>query len=293
MQKIKAIALLSALMISGVASADLNTGLVAHWSFDDCTAKDVSGHGYDGIINGNPQCVDSIAGKGLLLNGTSDYVEIADAPDFNSPKFSISMWASLNELHPDLDGSNMLFNKESQYEVGIKLDSKKIGFTVNTTPQVTWVWNEANFSPKIASLFFVTLSFDGNKGTLYLNGKKYQNTVYNANIQATTNCLRLGRRGCWDGPYALESYFNGTIDEVRYYNRTLTNSEITELYNKGLSIKGTLQSLGAHTVICKNETTGQVINIASNKTTAYACEAKGLKVNTGETASIFIKGAVQ
>lgn len=51
------IALLLGMGILQNAHADLNDGLVAHWSFDDCSAKDNSGNGHDGTINGNPQCV--------------------------------------------------------------------------------------------------------------------------------------------------------------------------------------------------------------------------------------------
>ena len=36
----------------------LKDGLIAYWSFDDCTAKDNSGNGRDGVIQNNVSCVD-------------------------------------------------------------------------------------------------------------------------------------------------------------------------------------------------------------------------------------------
>ena len=224
MNVIKLLALAIILMLSSVAHATLNDGLVAYWSFDDCTAKDNSGNGHDGTINGNPQCVNSLSSKGLLLNGNSDYVEIAGAPAFNSPKFSISIWASLNKLQPySVGGANNLFNKENQYEAGIMTASGVIGFAIRTD-SLPWTWKLTSFSPKVATPFFITL-------ILYVNGQKYQEVIYNTGIITTTNCLRIGRRGCWSG-HLLEDYFNGIVDEVRYYNRALTAAEVTALYQQ-------------------------------------------------------------
>ncbi len=71
------IAIATALIISvGVASAvDLERGLVAYYSFDDCSAKDLSGNGNDGIIYG-AKCVDGKFGKALSFDGVNDYVRV-------------------------------------------------------------------------------------------------------------------------------------------------------------------------------------------------------------------------
>ena len=92
MKRIKAATLLGALLISGTTSADLKTGLIAHWSFDDCTAKDNSGNGHDGVINGNPQCGNSIKGKTFSFDGIDDYIEIPNSPDLNSNVITVSTW---------------------------------------------------------------------------------------------------------------------------------------------------------------------------------------------------------
>ncbi|MEI6747412.1 MAG: hypothetical protein WCL34_15730 [Methylococcaceae bacterium] len=53
------------------ANADLKDGLVAHWSFDDCTGKDVSGNGRDGIGNGL-SCEKTLSGQGAKFTRTSE-----------------------------------------------------------------------------------------------------------------------------------------------------------------------------------------------------------------------------
>ena len=70
MLKMRVVGLLGLLAISGMARADLNDGLVAYYSFDDCTARDVSGNGMDGSIKNNVSCTQGIQGsKAIHLQG--------------------------------------------------------------------------------------------------------------------------------------------------------------------------------------------------------------------------------
>ncbi len=56
---------------------------------------------------------------------------------------------------------------------------------------------------------------------LYINGVQVSTFATTGNITVTTNPLRIG------GSTALGSqYFAGLIDEVRVYNRALTQAEI-------------------------------------------------------------------
>lgn len=78
MTKIQSAILLTLLANSGLATADLNSGLIAHYTFDDCTAKDLSGNGYDGLIHwrNSRNCVAGARGIGAFLNyvdGINEY----------------------------------------------------------------------------------------------------------------------------------------------------------------------------------------------------------------------------
>ena len=76
MNVIKLLALAIILMLSSVAHATLNDGLVAYWSFDDCTARDNSGNGNNGITNNAQNCISGISGtdKSLTFNGINDFI---------------------------------------------------------------------------------------------------------------------------------------------------------------------------------------------------------------------------
>ena len=78
--------------------------------------------------------------------------------------------------------------------------------------------------------FVARYDVQANKITLFKNGvQKDQDDLYDATygvqVQNGTAPLRLGTRSQW-------SYFQGRIDDLRIYNRALSDSEIVELYNE-------------------------------------------------------------
>jgi len=66
----------------------MERGLVAYYSFDDCSAKDLSGNGNDGIIYG-AKCVDGKFGKALSFDGVNDYVEVPHDESLDITTWSI------------------------------------------------------------------------------------------------------------------------------------------------------------------------------------------------------------
>lgn len=78
--------------------------------------------------------------------------------------------------------------------------------------------------------FVARYDVETNKITLFKNGAQkdqddLHDTIYNVNVQNGTAPLRLGTRSQW-------SYFQGRIDDLRIYNRALSESEILELFNE-------------------------------------------------------------
>jgi hypothetical protein len=118
---------------------------------------------------------------------------------------------------------------------------------------------------------------------LYANGNLILTRTYSQNFGTmNTQDLYLGRYSEYLYP------LNGTLDEVRLYNRSLTTDEIMELYNQGGFVGGVAKHLGSHTVTCKNITTGQTVKIAATRETVYNCEAKGLIVNPGDKITTIV-----
>ena len=76
---------------------------------------------------------------------------------------------------------------------------------------------------------FVAMTFDGAYVRLYIDGA-LQGTFYGPSLGFLSfEDLYIGERG------NNGNFFNGSIDDVRIYNRALSSSEITALYNGQLS----------------------------------------------------------
>jgi len=244
MKKTKMAMLLSALLISGVASADLTTGLVAYYPFDDCNAKDNSDNGNDGTLNGNAQCVSGIKGKALSFNGSTDYVYVPHSESLNiTEQISFGAWVNLRNVTGFAD-NDIILNKEGiPYELAIHDNSGSVtcfpdsiptynfSFYINAgheSHQCGWANGGKAVQKNVWTFLFIT--YDGNQIKTYFDGKLVSTYYAGGYINTTYEPLLIGARG---GSGIAGAFFNGLIDEVRIYNRALTDTEVTDLYNSG------------------------------------------------------------
>src|SRR5258707_7115543 len=78
----------------------------------------------------------------------------------------------------------------------------------------------------------VALTWDGSTMRLYINGVEAENHARTGTLQSTTTPLRIGN----NSPYG--EFFQGLIDEVRIYNRTLSAVEIQTDMNTPIGPSG-------------------------------------------------------
>lgn len=271
------------IFIISIASADLNTGLVAYWNFDDCTAKDITGHGYDGTIHGT-QCVNGIVGKALLFNGVTDYIDIT-VPINGSKNWTICSWLNIKVIDPNY----------TDWQATISSDTFELGFKTGTSELS--IWNNGDM------LNGGNNNISKEKNTFICYQQKITNSISTLSIFKNGKLLKKGTGntefsflstiGMWQkyapSPFEQEPT-NGLIDEVRIYNRALSSTEISSIYNQGVSINGTINGMANHTVTCFNATTSQLITIPASIASVYDCESKGLIVNLKDHITITIDG---
>ena len=283
---------LGSLFVFSPTYADLNTGLVANYSFDDCTAKDNSGNGHDGTINGNPQCVDGVKGKTLRFLNTS-----------NSGWFDKKDWVVL----PDYTGSEVSFYARVKWEAANNYDptgavwsigdnsdlSHFLALFINSSNGDIWVQGQ--------SKSVVSLS-DGNWHTVAITASSSKTNFYFDNVliesvsstfvnfQDSPQYLAYHQ---WYNGGAGSSRFAGQIDETRIYNRALSETEIKSLYNMG-QLSGTINGVQKYSAVCKNLKTGVSKKIPlADGAKEWNCNAAGLKAKKGENVTVTITGVSQ
>jgi hypothetical protein len=281
---------LGSLFVFSPAHADLNTGLVANYSFDDCTAKDVSGNGHDGTINGNPQCVDGIKGKAFKLNGISDWILVDNSNDFPENEISISYWIKQDNLPDNL--SNYI-SKELAFQSYLLNDGD---FQSGTWKGAAGQWrgySSGNYKYKVNNWVLYTWTFSNatKQSKTFIDGKLVDEVIENdanAYLRKSSYPMYIGRNGS-----ANVYHVNGAMDDVRIYNRTLSETEIKSLYNMG-QLSGTVNGVQKYSAVCKNLKTGVSKKIAlADGAKEWNCTAAGVKAKKGESVMVTITGVSQ
>lgn len=207
----------------------LTSGLVGHWTFDGAdmdwsstTAEvlDRSGNGNNGDVFGETKSAIGKIGQALEFNGQNDYVLLNNPQITGSEVSTFVSWFKVDD--PSRLQMILYWGNFSDY-LGmmqvIHASTAKCGGTYNTINY--WVDTETVVAGEWNHLVCV---YDGTNVLAYLNGVYYGSKVYPAAV--TSGPLYLSR-------YDATKYLNGSIDEVRIYNRALSPTEITELYQMG------------------------------------------------------------
>jgi len=240
-------AMLVILLTTGIGHADLSTGLVGYWSFDNPSAlgHDDSGTGNNGSPVGGASPTSGVLGGGVHLNGAG-FIQIPDSPSLDLPGARgticafIKVDSSSNEFGIVSKESSSSYASQIAYEfnvvgtgvlnifgLGLSNGSSMNGVSYNGTSFKDSMWHH------------VAATFDGPGGQMvaYKDGVPvgYANQTI-ATINNISEPLRIGTyRWNVSGMYRT---MTGDMDEVRIYNRALSESEIQQL--AGIAIAGTI-----------------------------------------------------
>jgi len=200
------------LILTGPAAADL----IGWWTFDEgsgTTAFDMSGYGNDGTLNGDPVWVEGYFGGGLELS--SDYVAIDGiADDLTENNFSVMAWIKTtmtgdgnvigandsgggHDFIFGVDGGNLLVEADS----------------VNTYP------------PRITDgeWHHIAYTRDGSTAFAYTDGELVGTETPSGDPAGAMTLWSIGME--WDPPSASD-FYNGAVDDVKFFNHPLTHEEI-------------------------------------------------------------------
>ena len=193
--------------------------LVGHWPLDEANARDVcldaSGNGNTGKPKGTA-VVEGKRDKARSLSGRFDYIEI---PAINIPRaITVSAWVYSDRFTQNgfVVGKNPV---NTQWALFFESDGYLKWRASSATAEVRCA------APANAAWHHVAARQEGTNATLYLNGAVCASGVV-PEIGNGSGSITIGR---FDGIQYY--YFNGRIDDVRIYNRALSDAEITQLFS--------------------------------------------------------------
>ena len=213
-----------AVAFSAPAAAQ-SAGLVAAYSFDEgagTTATDNSGTGNNGtLINGATWSTTAKFGAAASFDGTNDRIDVADSNSLDlTSGMTLEAW-----VRPTANSSyRTVLLKEVTGELAYALyaaDSDHGGRSSGWNR----IGNVSRFADGTSALplnaySHVAVTYNGSSLVFYVNGVATRSTAVTGNIQTSTMPLRIGGNTIWG------EYFQGQIDEVRVYNRALSQNEI-------------------------------------------------------------------
>jgi concanavalin A-like lectin/glucanase superfamily protein/PKD domain-containing protein len=212
---------------SRLVPAPLNTpvtaGLVSSYSFDSGIVDDVGLNNPSAFSNAT--LVPSKVGNGLTL-APGGYVDIADNGSLDNQAFTVSAWVRPEGPSTNGDGEIVAKNdSESQSSLEFAWSAATGHFKLfcNSTP----LSSQDAFAP--GPFYQVAATYDGTTLELFVNGVlEGQQTGVGTVPYSPSQPWTIGSEGPLVRP-GLSRTFNGVIDEVYFYNRALSATEIQSI----------------------------------------------------------------
>lgn len=233
------------LIIKLFSNVKLDSGLVAFYPFNG-NAVDESSNSYDGTIQGAVLTHDRLGstGKAYKLDGVDDKITFGNVLDFGSSDFTISFWINVNVFIGQIPGTGTyggwvinkgitVYGTPSRAGYGInarKYNEKNyVQFYMGNQQDQTFLVEKEGFSEE--TWYQITVVRQSLKQKLYVNGVLVSESSLPNTFSVNTNIpLVFGSIDKFGNDPTGTSYFNGAIDDVRFYNRALSLEEITYLY---------------------------------------------------------------
>lgn len=210
---------------------DIQSGLIAYYAFNGGT-EDASTYQNHGKMQGGVNlCEDRFGNQcsAMEFNGQDGFISVKSSPSLNLPSkgLSISAWIKISPDSPyaDLQWISICCKSNQKIEDAhnphYRFQSTKVTVSLNTD-----LTEEFRHEIDFNAWYFYTLNYDGKTVKTYLNAKQIWEFDYQKELLPNHLPLEIGR----DVPGKVE-YFAGKMDDVRLYNRPLTESEIRLLYH--------------------------------------------------------------
>jgi hypothetical protein len=233
-----------------VARADLNDGLVAYYPFNG-NANDESGNGNDGAVNGATLTEDRLgnADSAYSFDGVDDYVLI---PEDNlngvlesSVDFTISMWMNKtpDKTHPilfSLQPPPYSCNGGLEWTFyGNGHSSTDYGFVISDIADCRNIASARGASVTHNEWVFGTIIYKNGNLYVYANGYLLISDEVGDTSWVKPNPSKAGGLVFGTSSHTVNMtgsihHFTGLIDDIRIYNRALSEDEVKQLYEPDL-----------------------------------------------------------
>ena len=218
---------------------DIPTGYFAEYLFDT-DGSDTSGNGYTATLFLNA----AVSGGVLQLDGAGDRATIADTDDFSftdgagtDEAFSISAWIrptqAIGTAEIIATKCGLAFEWEFQTD-----GSGLLQLVIYNNNASAYIFGRSGSTYVQNTWLHVVVTYDGSEAStgieVYLDGTN--DTTTQDGVGSYTGMTNSGNNvGIGSRAGTAASEFQGDMDNIRFYNRELTLSEVGDLFAEGHS----------------------------------------------------------
>ncbi|MET3697744.1 DNA-binding XRE family transcriptional regulator [Bacillus oleivorans] len=204
---------------------DLRKGLITEYLFNG-DAQDTSGNGFHGKVVGATLCKDRFGNfqSAYYFDGVDDFIVVEPAPIINHEAFSLSVWCCYDDISGKSGWHNAIVSQDGHHNRRVfQLSTRNSNITFHRFLLEPDLYVEAPVHKGF--WYHIVITYENQMFQLYKNGVlicKQHGSI----VPDTKEPLYIGRKST-DEPYF---FFQGMIDDVRLYNRALSEEEVHELF---------------------------------------------------------------
>ncbi|MCP4493119.1 MAG: LamG domain-containing protein [Gammaproteobacteria bacterium] len=195
---------------------------------------------HQGTIYNNPISTldNGVIGQAITFDGLDDYIALPDDADLRPTTLTISAWVKTNDLssiqgifsnwETNPNNAGFLFGLNSSGKVRFMV-AKNTGTSPSDYDQAV-----ATTTLTIDTYAHVVGTYDGTDIKIYVNGVLEDTVTFAAGlVYDSPSVVQIGSRE--DTTFGHYQFFNGTIDDVRLYDRAITQAEVSVIYASRLA----------------------------------------------------------
>ena len=220
------------LTISFAAAQIPTNGLIAYYPFQG-NVSDASGNERNGVATAITYDTD-IAGRpassAVFVNGSA--VDIPSLTGFQFRPITYSLWVYFSNIQSDRE-TTLIGRKRAyaQSDGGVTVETRwAVNNELSYSTGGTII--TSGFALDIGKWYHIVFTQDAQtEASFYVNGELLSSQPFTAVQDTDTFPFRLGAESALAGISTGEGIFNGKMDNVRIYDRALSSTEVTDLYN--------------------------------------------------------------
>lgn len=209
-----------------VSAIDWTDQLIAYWTFNESSGVNLSDF-YDGTNNGtlsNMEDADWVIGQrgnSLTFDGVNEWVNVTDHLDFQClSTCTVNLWANLSVWGQTRNLVNY-WDSNKGWLIQTNGGESTINFVIGN--------GITKYGQDISGKWtMITGVYNGTDAIMYINGSQVNSTTVTSQAAQDTWKMLIGTSDAAGG-----EYYNGMLDEMGFWNKTLSDSDISDLWNNG------------------------------------------------------------